>query len=113
MAINKVIYGSNVLLDLTSDTVTASDLLSGVKAHDKSGVQITGSCTYDADTSDANAQASEILLSKTAYVSGNKVAGTMPNRGAVTGTINSKSAYTIPQGYHDGSGHVSIDADSF
>lgn len=43
MAINKVIYGSNVLLDLTSDTVTASDLLSGVKAHDKSGVQITGS----------------------------------------------------------------------
>lgn len=36
----------------------------------------------------------------------------MPNRGAVTGTISSKSSYTIPQGYHDGSGKVSIDSTS-
>lgn len=35
----------------------------------------------------------------------------MPNRGAVTGTISSKTEqYTIPQGYHDGSGKVSISA---
>lgn len=33
----------------------------------------------------------------------------MPNRGGVTGTISTKTGqYTVPQGYHDGSGKVSI-----
>lgn len=109
MAKNKIIFGNEVLIDLTADTVTASDLHSGITAHDRSGAIITGTNTYDADTSDANAVAAEILLSKTAYVNGSKVTGTMPNRGAVTGTISTKAQeYTIPQGYHDGSGKVSI-----
>lgn len=35
--------------------------------------------------------------------------GTMTNRGAVTGTISTASgSYTIPAGYHSGSGSVSI-----
>lgn len=107
--INKVIYGGNVLIDLTGDTVTASDILSGKKAHDKSGASITGSCTYDTNTTDATAQASEILATKTAYVNKNKITGSMTNNGAVTGTISTKAGqYTIPSGYHDGSGKVSI-----
>ena len=109
MAINKVIYGGNTLIDLTADTITASDLKDGVTAHDKSGAVITGTNTYDADTSDATAAQAEILLSKTAYVNGVKLTGTMPNNGAVTGTISTKAQqYTIAQGYHDGSGKVSI-----
>jgi len=107
--VNKVIYGGQTLIDLTGDTVTASDILTGKKAHDKSGAQITGTCSYDADTSDANATAAEILSTKTAYVAGSKITGSMPNRGAVTGTITSKDQqYTIQNGYHDGSGKVSI-----
>ena len=107
--VNKVILGSETLIDLTADTVTAADVASGKTFHDKSGASVTGTSTYDADTSDANAVASEILATKTAYVSGSKVTGTMPNRGAVTGTITTKAQeYTIPQGYHDGSGKVSI-----
>lgn len=111
MAISKVIYGNQTLIDLTSDTVEASKLAYGYTAHGADGSAITGSNTYDADTSDANAVAAEILSTKTAYVNGNKITGSMPNRGAVTGTISSKNGeYSIQSGYHDGSGTVGIDA---
>lgn len=109
--VNKVVYGGDTLIDLTGDTATESDVLSGKKFHLKSGQQATGTCTYDADTSDATAAAAEILATKTAYVSGNKITGSMPNRGAQTGTISTKTGtVTIQQGYHDGSGSVSIDS---
>lgn len=108
----KVVLGTGeVLIDLTADTVDPSKLLYGETAHDKAGDPITGSCTYDADTSDATATAAEILNGSTAYVNGVKVTGSMPNRGGVAGTISTVAgSYTIPQGYHDGSGTVEIDA---
>ena len=108
---SKVIFGNEVLIDLTQDTVTQSDVLSGKTFHHKSGEIQTGTCTYDADTSDANATASEILNTKTAYVNGSKVTGSMPNRGGVSGTISNVSTpYSIQNGYHDGSGSVAIDS---
>ena len=108
--INKLVVGNETKFDLTSDTVTAEKLLSGFTAHDKSGAPITGTCTYDADTQDATAAVAEILEGKTAYARGTKLTGTMPNKGAVSGTIATKEAYTIPMGFHDGSGTVSLDA---
>ena len=109
MAINKVIYGGNTLIDLTADTVSADKLISGITAHDKSGAVITGTCTFDSDTSDATAAVAEILDTKTAYARGVKLTGTMTNNGAVTGAISTKAQqYTVPQGFHDGSGKVSI-----
>ena len=107
--ISKVVYGGKTLIDLTADTITADKLLSTYTAHDKSGATITGTCTFNADTSDATAGVAEILSGKTAYVNGVKLTGTMKNNGAVTGTISKKAdSYTIPIGYHDGSGKVSI-----
>ena len=108
--INKLVVGNETKFDLTSDTVTADKLLKDITAHDKSGAPITGTCTFDADTQDATAAVAEILEGKTAYARGTKLTGTMPNKGAVSGTIATKDAYTIPMGFHDGSGTVSIDA---
>ena len=114
MAKNKIIYGNTTLIDLTDATLGQSDgdqILDGQSAYGKDGEKITGTCTYDADTSDADATASEILATKTAYVNGSKVTGSMPNNGAVSGTISTLATpYTVPQGYHDGSGTVSVDS---
>lgn len=108
--INKLVVGNETKFDLTADTVTEDKLLKGITTHDKSGAPITGTCTYDADTQDATVAVAEILEGKTAYARGSKLTGTMPNKGAVSGTIATKDAYTIPMGFHDGSGTVSIDA---
>lgn len=107
--INKVVYGGNTLIDLTADTVSADKLASGITAHDKSGAVITGTNTYDSDTSDDTVAVAEILSGKTAHARGALLTGTMPNNGSVTGTITTKAGeYTVPQGYHDGSGKVGI-----
>ena len=109
--VNKVVVGGETKLDLTGDTVTPGALAQGVKAHDKSGAPIVGTNTFDADTGDATASAVEILNGKTAYVAGNKITGTMPNKGAVNGEISEKDVnFTIPAGFHDGSGKVGISA---
>ena len=106
---NKVIYGSTVLIDLTADTVTADKILTDYTAHDATGNIITGTCAFDVDSQDANVTVSEILSGKTAYARGTKLTGTMPNRGGQTSTISTvNQEVTIAQGYHDGSGKVSI-----
>jgi hypothetical protein len=107
--ISKVVYGGKTLIDLTADTVTADKILSTYTAHDKSGAPIVGTCTFNADTSDATAAGAEILAGKTAYVNGVKITGEMKNNGAVSGVISKKAdSYTVPIGYHDGAGRVAI-----
>ena len=111
MANSKIVLSTGeVLLDLTKDTVDPSKLLAGFTAHGADGEQLEGTCTFDADTTDATATAAEILKGKTAYKDGQKLTGSMPNNGAVGGTISNKNIpYPVPQGFHDGSGKVSID----
>lgn len=109
MAKNKIIFGGNVLIDLTDATAVASDVASGKYFYGNDGVKTEGTSTKDSDTTDANAAAAEILSGKTAYVNKNKITGSMTNNGAVTGTISTKAGqYTVPQGFHDGSGKVGI-----
>ena len=108
--VNKVVLSSGeTLIDLSGDTADAAHVLKGSTFHDKSGAPKTGTCTYDSDTSEDTVAAAEMLVGKTAHARGVKITGTMPNNGAVSGSIATKDGqYTIPQGFHDGSGKVGI-----
>lgn len=111
MGNSKIILGGTVLIDLTSDTVVANKLLRGYTAHGANGDLLTGTCDYDSDTSGDSVTASEILSGKTAHARGTSIVGEMPNNGAIEGAIDEvDDIYTIPQGYHDGSGTVAIDS---
>ena len=52
MAVNKVVYGNDTLIDLTGDTVTPATMLNGTTAHDASGKPITGSYVPPATPTD-------------------------------------------------------------
>ena len=61
MAVNKVVYGTTVLVDLTEDTVTADKLLKGATAHDAAGEPITGTLEAGSGgSSDNNCEAYHI-----------------------------------------------------
>mgnify|MGYP006988885769 CR=1 FL=1 len=49
---------------------------------------------------------------KTYDKDGNLVTGTMANNGAVSQTLNPNSSYTIPAGYHNGSGKITANANT-
>ena len=108
--INKLVVGNEVKFDLTGDTVAPNTLLTGTTAHDKTGAQITGTCSYDSDTSDATVAVAEILKDKTAYARGAKIVGTMPNNGPKNYTISDLNDQTIAMGFYDGSGKISFDS---
>ena len=52
----------------------------------------------------------DILAGKTAWVDGVKVVGSMINQGAKTTSLNADQSYTIPAGYHNGSGKVTANS---
>lgn len=60
------------------------------------------------NTSDADAEEIHLLAGKHAYARGNKLLGRMPNNGAVNKEMIANGTYTIPQGYHDGNGTVTV-----
>ena len=91
---------------VTLPTSTLQGIESGLVAGNiRSGYSIFGvSGTF---TSDATATEAQILTGKIAYVNGSKVTGTMPNNGAVSEVLTTQNYYyTIPKGYHDGTGKV-------
>lgn len=61
------------------------------------------------DTSGATASSGDILNGKSVFLGSGSVIGTMTDNGAVSGSIaKADGAYTIPAGFHNGSGSVRI-----
>ena len=111
----KIIMLERKLIELKSqlaDSInnkTGSSLTSNSTV-DEMTVAINSIKTLEQATADANATAGNILVDKTAYVNGAKITGTMPNKGAVTASLNCGGSYTIPAGYHNGSGKVTANS---
>ena len=106
----------------TNQTISSGVYLSGVQtikgdanlvsANIKAGVSIFGVSGNSnvVDTSAGTATAAQMLSGSKAYVDGALVTGTMTNRGAVSQTLNAGGSYTIPAGYHDGTGKVTANS---
>lgn len=75
---------------------------------DNFDTSISGITTLIEGTEGDTASASDVLSGKTAHTdNGTAITGTMTNNGAVTDTITTQGGtYTIPAGYHNGSGKV-------
>lgn len=60
-------------------------------------------------TTDANATGAEMLRGAIAYANNQKIEGSMIDQGSIVQTLGMNSdQYYIPQGFHDGKGHISI-----
>ena len=77
--INKIIYGTTTLIDLTNDTVTSESLYKGKLAHSATGEQITGTAEITvennklimplglANISSATTEIEQIQIGETTY----------------------------------------------
>lgn len=75
MAVNKVVYAGDTLIDLTGDTVTAETLTAGHTAHGKDGTPIAGVNPYAKAATDAEVAAQESLLDQAIAALQGKAAG--------------------------------------
>lgn len=92
----------DTFVDVPVINFSAENIKHGVMVGSTYGnVVVTGTFT-----SDATASAAQILAGQTAYAKGSKLTGTMANNGAVNQSLAVNGTYTIPAGYHNGSGKV-------
>lgn len=89
-------------------TAAADDVLKGKSAGvNGSDEPVTGTLELT-----GNSGTGDVLTGKTFYTTNpkTKLTGTMANRGAVSQSLNAGGSYTIPAGYHNGSGKVTANS---
>ena len=93
--------------DLDLVTATAGDVLKGKVIVGPDGEPLTGTLAMTGNAGD-----SQVLSGKTYYNTDAKArrTGSMANQGAKTASLNCGGSYTIPAGYHNGSGKVTANS---
>ena len=103
-----------VTVDAVTPTKSEQVITAGDAGYGLSSVTVLPIPEQYQDVSDVTATA-ETVLSPSVFVDseGNVTPGTMKNNGAVAGHIDglTNTSYTIPKGYHDGKGTVSLTDD--
>ena len=103
-----VCYRTGNALNFSGGGLAAAEAAKITPENLKTGVSVTvnGKTVDGTFTADGTASAGDMLTGKTGYVKGQKVTGTMPDRGAVSQALAINGTYTIPAGYHNGNGKV-------
>lgn len=103
-----------VTVDPVTPTKNEQVITAGEAGYGLSSVTVLPISTQYQDVTDVNVPA-EYVLSPYVFVDkeGTVTPGTMADNGAVSGQIDglSKTSYTIPKGYHDGNGTVTLTDD--
>lgn len=68
MAVNKVVINNETVIDLTADTVTAADIVSGETAHAADGTAITGSLVIQHYYTGSSAPSSSLGINGDIYL---------------------------------------------
>lgn len=115
----KYLTGAQTIAAVTTSGINAANIKDGVtikvgdSADDDRILAVTGTFTdaTTVSTGQTAATAAQILTGYSAWVDALEVKGSMVNRGAVSKTLDATSgnqSYTVPAGYHNGSGTVNI-----
>ena len=100
----------NIVLETkTATPTTSSQNITPTSGKVLSKVTVNAIPSNYKDTTNVDATAADVLEGKTIVTGSGEVEGTMPNNGAVAQTLTvSTTSYTVPEGYHNGLGTVSI-----
>lgn len=106
---SKIIYGDEVLIDLTGDTVTAETLAEGVTAHDKAGNAITGTMAAAKPEQAKTATPStsqQVIKPDSGYTLSQVTVNAMPTATQATPSISVSSGGLITASATQTAGHV-------
>ena len=105
MAVNKVVFGTTVLVDLMSDTVTSDKMLNGYTAHDRSGAVVTGNITTKS-AADLSASAQSVTVPAGYYATAATKAVSTTTHPSPTVSLNSSTG-VITASHTQTAGYVS------
>lgn len=119
MAVNKVNYGDEILIDLTEDTVTTDSLLNGVTAHSSNGERIVGNVTVPTKVSELTNDSgyltavpseyvTESELSAKGYVTTSQIPTKLPANGGNADTVDGYHIRTASSGDTGKAGYITF-----